>query len=208
VANTSLVQGFIPAKYLNGVEWNGQFRIYFHSASDASAIGVGDPVMFDSTNYGDPTGRFPAVKLAGANDIIVGVAIGFGTVPTGIQGVAPVELYDPANLVKAYAPASTANYIAVVDDPNVLFEVQENSSPSALTIAALMNSISSAVGAVNVNSGLSGFTIDSNTASAYSSSQTWRLMRLVDRMDNALGQYAKWYVSPLLHVYRASIAGL
>jgi len=58
MANTSRIRGFVPSHYLNGVQWNGQFRIYYHPASDATTIGVGDPVTCWSV-----VGRIP---LAGS----------------------------------------------------------------------------------------------------------------------------------------------
>ena len=201
MANTSRIRGFVPSHYLNGVQWNGQFRIYYHPASDATTIGVGDPVTMLVGGGSDTSGRFPSVIRAAAATTIVGVAIGFGTVPTGIQGVDPAVMFDPTNLTLAYGPASTAYYVAVVDDPFVIFEVQEDSDTVNIGTTDVMGTVEMLAANCNTSTGLSGYTIDSSTATGLIDYYTWRIMRLVDRPDNAIGQYAKWYVLCNRHHY-------
>ena len=204
-SNSNVPKGLVPVRYLNGSSWNGEFSIYHHEASDGTALFIGDPVK--SAGGSDTTGRFADVIRAAAGDTVLGVVIGFGTVPTGIQGVAPAELYNPANLYQVNGLASTDYYVAVVDDPFIVCEIQENSSPSALAATNVGQNFNLVAGAGNTNSGFSGFQLDSNSAvAATGTTGQLRLLRLKDSPDNALGQYAKWFVMFNLHEYRASIA--
>lgn len=206
MANTNQTRGFVPARYLNGTAWNGQFNIYYHPASDATTIGVGDPVTMLQGGGADATGRFPSVIRAAAATTIVGVAIGFGTVPTGIQGVDPAVLFDPSNLTLAYGPASTAYYVAVVDDPFVIFEIQEDSDTVNIGITDLMGTVEHVAADCNTSTGISGYKLDSSTATGLIDYYTWRLLRLVDRSDNEIGQYARWFVMCNRHHFLSGVA--
>lgn len=199
MANTSNIRGFVPVRYLNGVEWNGQFNIYYHSAGDPTPIGVGDPVA--PAWSADPTGRFPAVRRAAVGEPVQGVAIGFATVPSGIQGVAPAVLFDATNLTKVYGAASTEFYVAVVDDPFVVFEVQEDSDTSNIGVGGVMGTVVMVVADCDTTSGYSQFTIDSSGATGSQEGYGWRILGLVDRPDNAIGQYAKWFVLCNNHIF-------
>lgn len=199
MANTSNIRGFVPSRYLNGTPWNGQFNIYYHPAADGTRIGVGDPVTALWT--ADSTGRFPAVRRAAAGEPIVGVAVGFGTVPTGIQGVSPAVLYDPSNLTKAYGAASTEFYVAVVDDPFVVFECQEDSDSSNIAATGVLGTVTMVAANCDTNSGFSQYTLDSSSADGSQETYGWRLLGLVDRPDNAIGTYAKWFVVSNNHLF-------
>lgn len=199
MANTSNIRGFVPSRYLNGTPWNGQFNIYYHSANDPTTIGVGDPVS--PAWSADPTGRFAAVKRATVGEPIQGVAIGFATVPSGIQGVAPAVMFDPANLTKTYGLASTEYYVAVVDDPFVVFEIQEDSDTSNIGVAGIMGTVIMVAADCSTTSGVSRYTLDSTGATGSEELYGWRILGLVDRPDNAIGQYAKWHVLCNDHVF-------
>jgi len=192
MANTDIKGGFRPVRYLNGTKWNGQFNIYHHSSIDATAIGNGDPVT--PAWVGDTSGRFPNVKRAAAGDLILGVAIGFGTVPTGIQGIDPAVLFDATNLTKVYGAASTDYYVAVVDDPFVVYEVQEDSDTSNIAASGLLGTITMVAANCDTSSGLSNYELDSSSATGSQETYEWRLLGLADFPGNAIGTHAKWHV--------------
>lgn len=206
MANTSNIRGFVPIKYLNGTPWNGQVNIYYHASTDGTRIGKGDPVTLAGSS--DTTGRFPTVIRAAEANFVVGVAVGFGSVPTGIQGVSPALLYDPTDLTfPTYGAASTAYYVAVVDDPFVVFEIQEDSDTENIAYTDVGGTIQMLAADCSTSTGLSQFTLDSSSGGGTTTTYSVRLLRLSDRVDNAIGAYAKWEVIFNLHHYRTGIAG-
>ena len=193
MANVDTPFGFKPYQHLNGNPWNGAVRIYYHSASDAAAIYRGDLVQVNVTND-EATGLYPSVKahVTGQEDN-VGVAVGFGNTPQ----LATVT----TNLAANYCPASTAMYIAVVDDPDVLFICQEDSAGTALTAGAVWGFADVEDGTSGSSTtGISGMEIDrSDIADTVG---TLQIMRLYPGEGNAIGDYAKWVVRINEHIYR------
>lgn len=194
MANTDSPFGLIPKMYLNGASWNGKYNVYYVPATDGTAIFKGDAVKLAGS--ASPDGIYPTVTQAAAADTtIVGVAIGFGTRPD--------LMFDIDNLSRNYRPASTAMYVAVVDDPDVIFEVQEDSDGGALTANDVGNNADIVVGAGNTTTGQSGMEIDSSdkkTATAQ-----LRILRLSNRSDNELGVNAKWLVLINEHVFKSTV---
>jgi len=178
MANSNAPMGLLPVRYRNGAPWNGQSRRYYVPATDATALFVGDPVII--AGDGDTNGVPTATRAtAGATNRITGVVIGFE--PTG-----PFPL--------KYRPASTAMYIYVADDPALLFEMQENSTPSALASTNIGQNVNVVAGTGSTATGFSGFQIDSNTAATTATLQL-RLIAVQQRIDNAIGANAKWLVA-------------
>lgn len=182
MANLDIPTGFIPVKYLSGAPWSGKANVYYIPATDATAVFKGDAVV--SAGAADATGKYPTVTQAAAGDAIRGVVIGFGD--------NPYVMLQADNLLRQYRPASTAMYALVVDDPDVIFEIQEDSVGAALAAADVGLSADIAVGSGSTTTGKSGIEIDSSTKVA--TTAACKLLRIVDREDNALGTNCKWEV--------------
>ena len=193
MANTDSPFGLIPREYFNGAPWNGKYRIYYVPSTDGTAIYKGDIVKLAGSASAD--GKYPDVAQAAATDTtLVGVAVGFGTTPD--------LMFDINNLTRNYRAASTAMYVAVVDDPDVIFEVQEDSDGGAIAVTAVGNNADFVVGSGSTTTGQSAMELDSSgvgTATAQ-----LRILRLVDRPDNVLGTNAKWLVMINEHVYNTT----
>jgi len=182
MANSDIPSGFKPVKHLLGVPWSGKANVYYIPSTDAVAMFVGDAVK--SAGSADVTGKYPTVAQAAATDLIRGVIIGFGTDPSC--------LINPDNLVMNHRAASTAMYCLVVDDPFVIFEVQEDSVGNDIGVAMVGLSTDIAVGAGNTVTGKSAMELDSSdTATALGQC---KILRIVDRVDNAIGTHCKWEV--------------
>jgi hypothetical protein len=193
MANVDKPSGLKPVKHLNGNPWNGKYNIYSIASGNGTATFVGDLVTMDGT--ADATGKYPGVKQTVADDdTIVGVAIGFGTTPDLIA--------NPDSLVTRHRPASVLRYVAVVDDPTVIFEIQEDSVVSALTITEVGCNADVVVGSGNTTSGISAMELDSDNAAA--DAADLRIMRVVDRPDNELGNHCKWEVMINTHIYKTT----
>ena len=194
MANANTPFGFKPVKHMNGSPWNGKVNVYYVPATDSTALFKGDAVKL--AGAADATGKFPTVAQAAATDAVCGVVVGFGDNPH--VGIRP----DTPNL--DYRLASTAMYVFVVDDPYVIFEVQEDSTGNSITAAMVGLATDIEVTAGNTATGKSGMMLDSSdTATA---AGQCRIMRLVDREDNALGNYAKWEVLLAEHQFLNTIS--
>jgi hypothetical protein len=194
MANLNAPFGLKPVGYFNGTPWNGKYNVYYAPVGNATAIFRGDLVTMDGTGSAD--GLYPGVKQTAAADItIVGVAIGFGTTPNFMA--------DPTNLTRMYRPTSTAMYVAVVDDPNVIFEIQEDSDGGAIAVTAIGNNADVVATAGSTTTGTSAMVLDSSDV--VTTAQQLRILRLVNRPDNVLGNYAKWHVLINEHIYRTTV---
>ena len=196
MANEDRPSGFKPSRYLSGAPWNGKAHMYSIAAAYGTAIFVGDPVK--SGGSADSTGKYATVEQVAAGDIIRGVVVAIGS--------QPYIAVDLDNLHRAYSLASTAGYALVVDDPDVIFEIQEDSDANNIDADMVGLNIDLIIGSGNTSSGLSGVELDSSTSGAGSDVQC-RLLGLVDREDNALGAHAKWEVLINEHELKAAVAG-
>lgn len=182
MANLDTPFGFKPVKHLNGSPWNGKVNTYYVPASDTTALFKGDAVK--SAGSADASGKYPTVTQAAAGDAIRGVVVGFGD--------NPYVMTHPDTPNTDYRPASTAMYVFVVDDPSVIFEIQEDSDGAALAATDVGLSADIVVGTGSTSTGKSAMEIDSSSKVA--TAATCKLLRIVDREDNALGNNAKWEV--------------
>lgn len=183
MANTNKVNGFRPVRYLNGAPYNGAFRRYVVPATDGTALFVGDLVKAETT--GDLTTGLSGVTRATAGAAVIGAVVGFEADPTNLN-------------TPQYRAASTRRIVYVADDPNLLFEAQEDGlvTPIAMASIGLNASLISTSGG-NTTTGASGMEIDSSTAAATATLEL-KIMEAVARQDNELitaGQaYTRWVV--------------
>lgn len=191
MANANRPSGFSPVQYLNGSPWNGQARIYSIAAAYTTALYIGDPVK--SSGTADANG-VPGIVLGATTGALRGVIVGLGSA----EGL----IANPKNLDITYRPAAaqaTDWYAMVVDDPQVLFEVQENANGTALAATEIgLNTISVS----GTGSGfVSGWMLASATDATPATTATLqlRLMGLVRRQQNAFGAYAKHLVKINVH---------
>lgn len=190
MANANRPSGFTPVGYLNGAAWNGQARMYSIAASNANALYIGDPVI--SSGSADTNG-VAGITLGATTGALRGVIVGLGT--------SEAVTVNPLNLNITYKPANDPSvwYAMVVDDPNVIFEVQEESNGTQLAATEVgLNTISkSGTG----NGYISGWQIPSATGATPNTTATLqlRLLGLARRYNNAFGAYAKWLVQINVH---------
>jgi hypothetical protein len=191
MANVNRPSGFTPVGYLNGASWNGQARLYSIAAAYATALYIGDPVI--SAGSASASG-LPTIALGATTGALRGVLVGLGTQ----EGL----LANPSNLDITYRPAATTTndwFALVVDDPNVIFEIQEQSSGTALAATDIgMNTISvSGTG----NGFVSGWQLASASGASPATTATLqlRLLGLARKLNNAFGAYAKHLVQINVH---------
>lgn len=206
MANTSALSGLAPVKYLNGAPWNGAVNIYCILAADTNAFAVGDIVK---TQANASVSGIPAVTLGTAGAAARGVIVALGTALAAPQGGGPY--INPANLNVTNRPsgAATCDYFcAVVDDPQVLFEVQEGGVGSVLTTTSLNRNVNINAGTRSDTMKVSGMYLDNNTVNT-TSTLNLQILRPVPRPDNQFGAASqKWLVRINNHEFRAGITSL
>jgi len=133
------------------------------------------------------------------NDIVtLGGDADANGVPSIVVGIVASFEVDGSNLELKHRLASTERYALVNTDPNVLFELQEDSVGGALTTASIGLNTDITVGAGSTTSGLSGIELDSSLA-ATTSTLVVHIESLMPREDNALGTNAKFRCSFNVH---------
>jgi hypothetical protein len=175
MANADTPRGFTPVH-----QRPDKYRRYYKDAT-AGIIGVGDPVV-RVTNSSDPEGR-PEIVRATTGAAITGIVV----------GIEP----NRADLSKLHLASADSGYVLVDDDPNSLFYVQDNGGASGLIVTQIGEHIDS-VAAIDADTttGRSKYELDTE---AVATDNTFRLERLVQREDNAVGANAEWVVSVNLH---------
>jgi len=198
--NVSKPMGLSPVGYLNGASWNGKGRTYAIASTDVNAFAIGDPLKLAGGVTADGV---PLVTLAvaGAGNDVVGALLGAGGLENGSAFV------DPANLDTTIIPATKSKvyYVMVADDPNTIFEIQEDSVGGAITAANGTKNFNLVSGANNGY--LSGWQLDSSTGAVGATLQL-KAIGIAPRQDNAVGTNAKWRVIINQHTYRAGTVGL
>jgi hypothetical protein len=128
MANTSIPRGLIPVRYRSGAPYNGGYNTYFVPATNATAMFIGDPVV-PVTASADANG-IPTIThaAAGGGSFILGSVIGF--VSAGDPTVTRTQD------LGVHRAASVAAYALVADDPDLLFEIQEDGVGGAMGVAA------------------------------------------------------------------------
>lgn len=200
MANANKPSGLTPVKYLNGSDWDGRANVYSIAAANATILSPGDPVVLTGT--ADATGKYPQIARATPGSGLVGVLIAVGLNPNG-------PFVNPNDLTTVQKPASAAPvyYALVVDDPSVIFEVQEDSVGGALAITSVGLNANVVFADPATGVVVSAVQLDSSTA-ATTATLDLKILRLVNRVDNELGTNAKWWVTINNHLLAPNKAGV
>jgi hypothetical protein len=175
MANANVATGLRPVRHRNGAPYNGATNTYCIDSGDTTAAYIGDAVK--SAGGADALG-VPTVIQAAAGDTLRGV----------IVSVRPVT-----SASTPYREASTTRYVQVADDPDLVFEIQEDAVGGALAATEVGENADLVVAAGSAYTGRSGMQLDSSdhkTATAQ-----LRILGFVQRPDNAIGANAKVLVS-------------
>ncbi len=156
--------GLKPLRHRNSSPYNGECSVYYIPATDTSTIGIGECVKLVAAM--DPLNEVSVVAQAAAGDALIGVVVGFAS---SAVGTSAIPLSGPP-----YRRASTACYVLVADDPDLIFQVQEDADGgvvSAANIGQHYNAdivVTSATANANTGTGMSKTMLDSSTAAATS----------------------------------------
>lgn len=202
MANLVAPRGFVPSRYINGAAWNGAANVYCILAAEPNQINPGDAVK--SAAGADANG-IPALTKALGTDIVRGVVIGVLSAPPGLPSLVGTNL----DLTIQNIPATKAKdyYVLVVDDPQVLFEIQDDGL-AALTAAAANKNASFTVANPTAPQQNSASVLATGTVAAGNAALNLKIFGLVQRPDNAFGVNAKWLVAFNTHELAGPRAGI
>lgn len=132
-------------------------REYYIPSTDSGTYGEGDVVeLLTTTGAMDPLNEVPVVQLFATGKVPVGVIVGFRPIAS-------------LPYTGHYRPASTGAYVQVCDDPDAIYEVQEDgvtSVISAANVGAMKNCPLNVVAATAASLGISGTMLTSNSVTA------------------------------------------
>lgn len=183
VANQPAPYGLKPVEYLSGVPYSGSSRRYYKNQT-STAMFPGDPIKAaggaDVNGY--PYADLPSV----GNNTWRGVMLG-------------IELMIPDSFAAVFYSAATKGYIRVVDDPYIMYSVQESAATDAVAIQLSdveNGKLDLKSGTGSTVSGLSGWTMDSTKSTSQSGTGYQLLIKQADPNPNNVvpGANARWYV--------------
>ncbi len=192
MANVDQPDGLKPNCYLNGAPYNGQANEYQVEAGEAVQVMIGDPVKLSNTNTTSSSG-LPAAEIAAAGDVLIGVCIGTRMITRDST---------------IYREASTERVILVADDPQILFEIQEDSAAGVIALASIGLNATLITSAGSTFTGFSAWELDESTV-ATTNTLDVQIVRGLDRTDNTLvSSWARWLVKLNNHQYVDGTTGV
>lgn len=202
MANLVGPRGFVPSRYLDGSRWTGACNLYVVQAAEPNQINVGDTVK-SSANM-DANGIPAVTKITNGTDtargVVIGVLLATPNNPSLVGTVLDNSLQNiPAVKARDY-------YVMVVDDPSVLFEIQDDGL-NLLTVAAANKNASYTV--TNPTAPQQNSASVLLTASvAVTQGLPLKLFGLVQRPDVSLAINAKWLVKLNQHELNGNTVGV
>jgi len=204
MANANVARGLIPYRYTWGGMFNGSVNLYYVPSSYATALFVGDPV--DVVSGSNDANGIPAVQLATVGSPITGVVVSI------LDGGQP-----PIAVTRDLAPyhlASTNQYLAIADDPNLLFMIQDDASSQARAPNQWAGRNANLVsGSGSTTTGYSGWQMAASTVNTTSTLDVKIIMPL-QQADNTISNVAntnmnaKWLVKLNNSRFANQIAGV
>lgn len=181
--------GLKPLRYRNGSPFDGKVTRYKKEAS--VILGIGDPVVL--------TGSAEAVT---GIPLITRAAAASGTITGVMVGIEPIK----SDLTKRGFAAADQGYCYVVDDPNVLFIIEEDgdTTPVAVTDVGEFADLAT-VGDASTTTWISTVQLDSSSAA---DQDQLRIIELLQRPDNAImastaSTKGIWVVAINEHTFKA-----
>lgn len=200
MANTNAPFGLRPVRRFDGSPWTGQARHYYIPSGDSNNYFIGDPVdIVGDSNDAEVVvvgGTFPPSTLS---------EIGLATLADGNKCIGAIVGFAPTNRDSPiYGAASTERVALVADDPDLIFEIQDDGATALTADSVGLNAIMQS-GSGSTVTGRSAYVLDTNgTAPSADASNMLIIHALSKRQGNSLAVNAVWEVLINMHRYRAT----
>ena len=183
MANVNAPFGLRPVRHIDGSPWNGQTIRCYIASGYATALFIGDPVLWTTTLADkDATAKYPTIIRSA------------GTTGTIIRGVITSFEQNPNNLTLQYRPASTERWANICPaTPNTVFQVRDDAGGTPAAVYVGQNAVLAA-GSGSTFTGLSAYVLAAGTTPTTTQAHTLHILGLSDIEDNELGDYAIWDV--------------
>ncbi len=183
MTNANYVFGARVIRSLHGNQVG--FHNYVVDSNDGTALYMGDLVKVTGTSMQNEYGQYlPIVTQAAAGNAVIGVVVGF----------LPSRLYEN----QIYRTASTLRTAIVADDQDLIFEMQDNGTG---VVADVESNTDVVVASGSTYTGMSGMQLNGSTVGT-ENTKVIRILRLLEKPDNALGLYNKYECMFNLHQRR------
>lgn len=185
MANSDKPNGFRAVGTLSGSPWQAALQLY-ECDSSASNIFPGDLVKLEADGKID-------VAAAGDTELI-GVCVGVPVhLPSKVDGKFDHFLgTEHPDLYKKFHESGSSGNILVAVGPDVLYEAQEDDGGTALALTDIGANVDILATSGDTTTGLSQQELDRSTVATTAAQM--RLVRFVDRVDNEIGDWARWIV--------------
>jgi len=185
--------GLLPVDYPTG-----NFRKTYYRLTTSAAAGVylGQPMAADNG------GRVTTLALANSSAVCIGSVVGFAD--TNLEALPSAMETTQAG---AYLPANTDAYVAICDDPNQDFMVQEDTGGSALTVADVFGNAAMIYRTSSGDTTTGYSTAELDRSSVGTGTGGFLMLKAVHRQmnsdgtANAPGNYCKWIVRITNHQF-------
>lgn len=205
MANLVAPRGFVPSRYLDGSCWNGSLNMYYVPAADTNQYNPGDTVK--SAAGGDANGIPQVAKITNGTDTARGVVIGILVANPNNPSLVGINL----DLTVQNTPGSGKThdyYLLVCDDPNVLFELQDDGLNAGTTVATACNKNATYTVTNPTSPRQNSATVLNSGSIATTATLSLKLVGLVQKPNNAYGANATWLVKLNQHEFQGNTAGV
>lgn len=205
MANFVQPRGFVPARYMNGAAWSGGGNMYYIPSSDTNQYNPGDVVL--TAAVGADANGIPAVtKNTTGTGVVRGVITGCFVANPNNPSLVGTNLdltvqNIPATKTKAY-------YVMVVDDPKVIYQIQDDGITTANLVAASVGLNASFTVTNPTAPSQNSATVLLSSSFATTAALTVKIFGLSQIPNNAFGANATWDVIFNQHEFQGNTAGV
>lgn len=189
--------GLQSVRKLDGSAWTVSTNKYNILSTYGTSIFTGDPVTMLADG---------SIGIGVAGSPCLGVFWGCKYQLSAAQANGNRLIFSPYWPASTTLPSGTTCEAMIIDDPNVVFNIQEtNASGAAGTPLALADrnlNINFRVGTGNTDTGVSGTSI-SNESEAASITLNLKLLDLTPQPGNVVGSFANWLVTWNNHLFKS-----
>lgn len=199
MANVDQPFGLKPVRYMSGAPYNGAVNAYFVPSSDSTALFIGDPVIKTGTSNTTAQKEYQPGMLP----VVTRATAATANAVTGV--IVSVEHVTHESAV--YREASTDRIVYVADDPDIVFQIQDDAAATLAATDVGGNANIALDTAGSTVTGLSGAELDAS-AIATTAAHQLTILRLANVQNNELGDNAIWEVRLNNHTEINGAAGI
>lgn len=195
-------RGFVPSRYINGAPWNEATNMYVVLAAEPNEISPGDAVM--SAAGGDANGIPAVTKCTAGTETVRGVVVGVLVATPNNPSIQGVNL----DLTVQNIPATKARnyYVLVVDDPQVLFELQDDGLTALTATSCNKNAVFTVANPTSPQQ--NSATVLKTSSVATTNTLNLKIVGLKQSPNNTFGVNANWLVKFNEHELQGGTAGV